>query len=415
MVVELVFVGTELLLGEILNTNARFLGQQLGAMGLDCYFHVTVGDNSGRLAGVLRTALNRSDVVITSGGLGPTLDDLTREVAAEVAGKPLQLNEAVLEGIQGFFERLGRKMTDNNQRQAMVPEGARVLPNRVGTAPGLIIPAAEKALILLPGPPRELQPMFSDSVLPYLEERRGGVPLSIVSRTLKFCGIGESAVEDRLLDLVQNQTDPNIAPYAKLGEVHLRLSTKAPSAATGLERIAPVEKQIRDRLGDFIFGVDEDTLEQAVGSLLRDRKLTVALAESCTSGLVGQRITTVAGSSDYFLGSAVVYADTAKIALLGVSPELLAGFGAVSEEVARAMAQGARQVFGADMALSVTGIAGPGGGSPGKPVGTVCFGLATTEGTLSKRALFRGSRADIRERSAQEALVMMRNHLVMSR
>lgn len=412
MIVELVFVGTELLLGEILNTNARYLSQQLSGLGIDNFYQVTVGDNPGRLAGVLRTALDRSDVVITSGGLGPTLDDLTREVAAEVAGRPLQLDESVLAGIQAFFQRLGRRMSDNNRRQAMVPEGARVLSNRAGTAPGLIIPAGQKALILLPGPPRELQPMFEEHVVPYLTERRGGIPELIVSRTLKFCGIGESAVEDSLLDLIRNQTDPNIAPYAKPGEVHLRLSTKALSVAAGLQRIAPVERAIRERLGDFIFGVDDDTLEQAVGAMLRERNLTLALAESCTGGLIGQRITSVAGSSEYFLGSAVVYANSAKTALLGVSPELLTRFGAVSEEVAGAMAEGARRVFGADLALSVTGIAGPGGGTPEKPVGTVCFGLAGPDGTISKRDLYWGSRADIRERSAQEALVMLRNRLL---
>jgi nicotinamide-nucleotide amidase len=419
MKAELLFVGTELLLGEILNTNAQYLSQQLAGLGIDLYYQSVVGDNWERIAGLMRQALSRSDIVITSGGLGPTEDDITREVTAEVTARPLALHEGVRADLEAFFARRNRSMPQNNLRQAMVPDGATVLPNDRGTAPGLIVPAGDgKAVILLPGPPNELIPLFERYVLPYLTERLGGQPLTLVTRTLHIVEIGESALMERLAPLVEAQTDPTIAPYAKLAEVHLRLATKAPTVAEGLARIAPVEQQIRALVGEYIYGVDGTTLEAAVGELLRERGLTLSLAESCTGGLIAKRITDVPGSSDYFGFGFTTYANEAKERLLGVPSALLAAHGAVSEPVAAAMAEGALRASGADLAVSVTGIAGPGGGTPTKPVGTVCFGLAATgkaglpAGTWTQTVQLWGSRQDVRERAAQRALTMIRRYLL---
>lgn len=408
MIAETVFVGTELLLGEILNTNAQYISQRLAELGVDQYFQVTVGDNAERLAGVLRQALSRSDVVITSGGLGPTQDDLTREAAAAVAGRPLELDAGYLQDLQEWFRRrTGREMPANNARQALVPRGARMMPNPVGTAPGLIVPVGEKALLLLPGPPHEFKQMLHDHVIPFLTERMGAGRLQLFSRTLRLCGTGESAVEQAILDLIQGQTDPSLAPYAKVGEVHLRLATKAESAAAAAARFAPLEDEIRRRLGTYIFGTDDTTLEQAVGARLRERGWTLALAESCTGGLVAKRITDVPGSSAYFLAGYVTYSNGAKTDLLGVSPQTLQAHGAVSAETVKAMAAGAVQRSGATVAVAVSGIAGPGGGTPERPVGTVWIGLSGPGMTKARQFQFRGSRSVIREWAAQQALAYL--------
>lgn len=423
MIAEAVFVGTELLMGEILNTNAQYLSRRLAELGIDQYFQVTVGDNPDRLEATLRLALARADVVITSGGLGPTPDDLTREVAARVAGRPLQLDRTVLDELSAWFSRTGRLMTENNKRQAMVPVGATVLPNPIGTAPGLIIPAAppgsgkggegapEKVLILLPGPPHEFQRMFNEEVVPYLTTRLGGQALRLYSRTLRFSGIGESALASLIGDLLDQQTDPTIAPYAKLGEVHLRLATKAASAEAAAARFAPVIASIVDRAGAYLYGYDETELEEAVGQLLRQRGESLALAESCTGGLVAQRITAVPGASAYFLSGYVTYSNEAKMDLLGVPPSTLEQHGAVSETTVRAMAEGARVRSGADWAVSISGIAGPGGGTPEKPVGTVWIGLAGPVGVKARRFQFRGGREEIRRWAAQYALSYLWSHL----
>lgn len=425
MIAELVFVGTELLLGQILNTNAQFLSQKLSLLGIDNYYQVIVGDNPRRMAETLRQALGRADVVITSGGLGPTQDDLTRDIAAEVTGRPLALDAALAAELEDWFAQRGRKMSENNLRQCMVPQGATVLPNPNGTAPGLIVPAeGGKAIVLLPGPPNELRPMFDIQVIPFLTARIGGAPLMLVSRTLRFVDIGESLLEDRLKDIISEQQDPTVAPYAQLAEVHLRLSTKAASREEGLARIAPLEARIRERVGKHLYGTDDTTLEEAVGDLLRERGLRLTAAESCTGGLLAKRITDIAGSSDYFLGSFVTYANTAKTRLIGVPDDLLAAHGAVSEPVAAAMATGALAALQADVALAITGVAGPGGGTAAKPVGMVCFGLAARPGAAAgtpgngppevrtMTLQLWGSRRDIRERSAQNALALLRRYLL---
>jgi len=423
---ELVFVGTELLLGEILNTNAQYLSQQLALLGVDVYHQVVVGDNAPRLRAVLQQALARADLVIACGGLGPTEDDITREVAAEIAGRPLELDQSLVNGLEAWFAARGRKMTENNRRQCMVPRGATVLPNDRGTAPGLIIPAeGGKAFILLPGPPGEMRPMFERHVVPYLTARNGGLPRRLVTRTLRFVGIGESSLADGLKDLLQAQTDPTIAPYAKTAEVHLRLATRAADEAEGYARIAPVEAEIRARFGRYLYGVDDETLPQVVGRLLAERAMTLSTAESCTGGLVARYITDVPGSSRYFGMGFVTYANEAKMRFLGVPEELLATHGAVSEPVARAMAEGALQQAGADVAVAISGIAGPDGGTPAKPVGTVCFALAgrgyggdpsgtgaLPAGVWAETHWFHGDREGVRERAAVHALALVRRYLL---
>lgn len=423
---ELVFVGTELLLGEILNTNAQFLSRELARLGVDVYHQVVVGDNAARLRAVFEQAIRRADVVIACGGLGPTDDDLTREVAAEVAGRPLALDPRLVDELEAWFAARGRKMTENNRRQCMVPRGATVLPNDRGTAPGLIIPVeGNKAIILLPGPPGEMRPMFAAHVVPYLTGRSGSRPLRLITRTLRFVGIGESALADGLKDLLQSQTDPTLAPYAKTGEVHLRLATRAAEEAEGYARIAPVEAEIRARFGRFLYGVDEETLPHVVGRLLAERGMTLSTAESCTGGLVARYITDVPGSSRYFGMGFVTYANEAKMRFLGVPAHLLDAHGAVSEPVARAMAEGALQQAGADVAVAISGIAGPDGGTPAKPVGTVCFalagrgrdggaagGTALPAGVWSETVRLHGDREGIRERAAVHALAMVRRYLL---
>lgn len=405
-------MGTELLLGQILNTNAQHISQRLSALGVDCYYQVTVGDNERRLQQVLGQALQRADVVIASGGLGPTLDDITKEAAAAVTGRPLRLDDAVLARLEQWFRRGKRTMAENNRRQAMVPEGATVLENDHGTAPGLIVPAAAgKAVILLPGPPNELIPMFDGAVVPYLTARASGRPLRLVTRTLRFCEIGESALEERIQDLVAGQQDPTIAPYAKVGEVHLRLATKAADAEEGLARIAPVEAAILERVGEHCYGVDAVSLEAAVGALLAERGLSLAVAESCTGGLLAQRITDVPGASAWFKAGYVTYANSAKVEL-GVPAAMLAAHGAVSEPVAAAMAEAARSRAGADLAVGISGIAGPGGGLPDKPVGTVCIGWATPKGSGARTFRYWGGRDAVRWRSAQTALCTVRRYLL---
>ncbi|MFO7173457.1 MAG: competence/damage-inducible protein A [Bacillota bacterium] len=414
MIVECVFVGTELLLGEILNTNAQYLSQRLAELGIDQYFQVTVGDNPDRLEATLRQALSRADVVITSGGLGPTPDDITREVAARVTGRPLRLDPGVLAEVEGWFRRTGRTMPENNRRQALVPEGATVLPNPVGTAPGLIVPAGDgsgKALILLPGPPHELQRMFTDHVVPYLTSRLGDRPLRLFSRILRFCGIGESALAELLGEDLLTRSDPTVALYAKVGEVHLRLATKAATPEEAEGRFAPVLAAVRERAGRYLYGTDATDLETAVGALLRERGETLALAESCTGGLVAQRITAVPGASAYFLAGYVTYSNEAKVEVLGVPREVLAAHGAVSEATVRAMATGARERSGATWAVSISGIAGPTGGTPEKPVGTVWIGLAGPGVVEARRYQFRGSRQEIRQWAAQTALALLWSHL----
>lgn len=377
---EILCVGTELLLGDIVNTNAAFLSRKLAELGICVYRHTVVGDNPERLKSALKAALRDSDMVITSGGLGPTYDDLTKETVAEHFGRKMTLDEHSLGRIEAYFKRTGRKMTDNNRKQAMMPEGAFIFDNDYGTAPALAVcnDDESKMVIMLPGPPNELIPIFNERVIPYLSERRDSV---IASKNIHIFGMGESAVESVIEDIMRNSKNPTVAPYCQSGEVRLRVTASAGSEAEAADMCdSLIEKISETEIGKYIYGIDIVSLERAVVEFLRDNKLTLACAESCTGGLVSKRITDVCGCSDVFLGGCVTYANEAKMKLLGVSGETLERVGAVSEETAREMAVGVREALGADIGVSVTGIAGPSGGSAEKPVGTVFVGISTKNG-----------------------------------
>ncbi len=410
MIAEIIAVGTELLLGQIVNSNSQFLGRALAELGINVYHSVVVGDNESRLVAALEEALSRSDVVITTGGLGPTADDLTREGVSVALGRPLGFDERVWRDIEGFFKRVGRSPTPNNRRQAYVIDGARVLDNPNGTAPGLIIPHGDKTVIMLPGPPGEMIPMFERFVADYLKGRGAGNGI-IHSRILKVCGLGESSVEDNLGDLMGLGPNPTLAPYAYPGEVHLRLTARGESIGEARALIEPVERRIREIIGEYVFGSDEDTIELAAGRRLRALGLTVGLGESCTGGLIGHRLTQVPGSSDYFRGGVVAYSNEVKMAALGVKRETLEHFGAVSGETAAEMSEGARVFAGSDVGIGVTGIAGPSGGTAAKPVGTVHLAIAGPRGAAHKRLALWGSRESIKWRASQEALAMLWKYL----
>ena len=378
---QILCVGTELLLGDIVNTNAAFLSRRLAELGISVYKHTAVGDNPMRLKAALADALASSDLVITSGGLGPTYDDLTKETVAEYFGRTLEMHAPSLDAIRAYFAKTGRVMTKNNEKQAMMPVGATVFPNHYGTAPSLAITGGEnnsKTVIMLPGPPSELHPIFDEQILPYLRARRECV---LVSKNVHIFGMGESAVETALGDLMQKAENPTVAPYCKEGEVRLRVTASAHSEDEASDMCDEMIERIEmTEVGKFIYGIDVDSIENALVKKLRENGLTFACAESCTGGLVAKRMTDISGCSDVFVGGCVTYANEAKIRLLGVSEETLGSVGAVSAETAMQMARGARERFGADIAVSTTGIAGPTGGTPDKPIGTVFVGVSTKDG-----------------------------------
>ena len=411
---EILCVGTELLLGDIVNTNAAYLARKLAELGICVYHQSVVGDSPERLTAALDLALSRSDLVITSGGLGPTYDDLTRETVAAAFGLPLELDSAVLEDIRTYFARMGRVMTDNNNRQAMVPRGARVIKNDQGTAPGLIVTdeTRNKTVVLLPGPPRELEPMFDTRVYPYLRERTGHL---LLSKNVHIFGMGESSVENALRDMMVDGHNPTVAPYCKAGEVRLRVTARAEDEATACALCNGAIEHIRASVvGAHVYAVSdarggEYTLEMAVVEHLRAQKKTVATAESCTGGLIAKRLTDVAGSSAVVRGGFVTYTNEMKVALLGVSPDTLDRYTEYSEQVAAEMARGARLRTGADIAVSTTGVAGPGGGTDSCPVGTVFVGVSTEEGERSVRLKLspQRSRDYIRTLAASHALRLL--------
>jgi len=402
MQAEIISVGTELLLGQIVNTNAAYLSRRLADLGLDLFREVTVGDNLGRIRDAVVEAAARVDVVIMTGGLGPTADDITAEAVALAAGRELALDEASAAHIRSLLRRRNIPLLDSHLKQARVPAGARIMPNPVGTAPGFILDWSGKLIATLPGVPSEMEAMAEQSLWPEL--RRRSPPGIIHSRVLRFIGIGESSLEELVADRVQAQTNPTIAFMAKTGEVHLRLTAKARDEAEADALLAALEREVRQRAGRFLYGRDEETLEAAVGARLRAAGLTLGVAESCTGGLIGHLITQVAGSSDYFLGSLVAYSNRAKVELLGVPEAVLAKHGAVSEKTAVAMARGARQALGADLAVSVTGIAGPTGGTAQKPVGLVYVGCSSGGGEKCEEYRLGGTREMVKSRAANAAL-----------
>ena len=408
---EIISVGTELLLGQIVDTDAVFLAQMLSRLGVNLYFRTTVGDNPARLKEALRLAFSRADLVITIGGLGPTQDDLTKEAVAEVLGDTFVEDKDHREWLQERILGRGGSVPDSFWKQALVPAHGRGLPNPVGTALGALFEKDGKAAICLPGPPNELIPMAESSIEPYLREKTTGQRAVIQSRTLRIAGMGESTVEERVRDLMASD-NPSVAPYAKTGEVHLRITARAATPEEAQALIEPREVALRERLGEVVYGVDDDTLEKVVVGMLTLLGRSIALAESCTGGLIAKRLTDVPDASRVFGLGLVTYSNEAKTRFLGVPAEMIARVGAVSPETARAMAVGARTAGNADLGLSVTGIAGPGGGSDAKPVGTVHIGLAWDGGVVSEHHHLLGSRADIAYRAAQNALALIRRFLM---
>jgi nicotinamide-nucleotide amidase len=404
---EIITIGTEMLLGDLVDTNTAWLSARLATLGVGVYRHTTVGDNRERIIGVLEDAASRADLVITTGGLGPTSDDLTNECLSVVTGRPMVEYPEAREHVDEMFRKFGRKPTANNYKQALFPEGTELIPNPLGTAMGALLEADGTLFATLPGVPSEMKRMFEETLEPMVRERSEG---SIISRTLWFAGIGESALAEQVQEFL-DANDPTVAPLAGQGKVRLRITTRAATQEEAEEKIAPVEKEILSRLGDYYFGEDDETLESAVGRLLGEHGCTLAVAESCTGGLLAKRLTDIAGSSTYFKEGLVTYSNESKERLLGVPEEMLLEHGAVSEPVARKMAEGVRARAGADYGLSVTGIAGPDGGTEEKPVGLVFVGLSDAEGTFVERldlSAWARSREAIRERSANRALDILR-------
>ncbi|WP_166237828.1 competence/damage-inducible protein A [Paenibacillus turpanensis] len=405
MKAEIIAVGTELLLGQIVNTNAQYLSQQLAGLGVHVYFQTVVGDNALRLEEALRIAKQRADLVLLTGGLGPTQDDLTKDAVAGFTGRKLVIHEESMRRISSFFEERGIPMVESNARQALLPEGADALMNDTGMAVGAAYEHDGTLYMMLPGPPRELKPMFEQYSIPWIRKMMGDEQ-PLFSKMLKFAGIGESSLEHALIDLIDSQQDPSIAPYAKEGEVTIRLTTKASSVEEGAAKIATTEAEIRARVGDYLYATEDISIEQAVMALLTKRGETLALAESCTGGLLSDMITTIPGSSDIFAGGIVCYTNQVKRELLGLPSELLEGEGApgaVSEETALALATAVRQRFGTTYGVSVTGVAGP-AESEGKPVGLVFVGVAGPGGEPQVFKLsLRGNRSLIKLRAAKSA------------
>jgi len=412
MIAEVVSVGTELLLGQIVDTDAVFIAKTLSSLGINIYHRSTVGDNPDRMRETIQTAVQRADLVITIGGLGPTMDDLTKEISADVLGIALIDDPEHKTWLQDMVKRRGSVAhPEAFLKQALVPASGRGLKNPNGTALGSLFEKGDKALICLPGPPNELIPMVEDSLVPYLTQKYSGERAVIKSKVLRLVGIGESIVEERVKDLMQS-SNPSVAPYAKTGEVHLRITSRSPSENEALEVIAKREAEIRERLTPWIYGTDEETLEFSVVSLLLETGKHVATAESCTGGLISKRITDIPDSSKAFDLGIVAYANHTKVALLGVYQETLDKHGAVSPQTAAEMAIGIRRLSGATIGVSSTGIAGPGGGTAAKPVGTVYIAIATEEGVVVEHNQFLGQRIHITTRSSQAALALIRNYLI---
>lgn len=409
MKAEIIAIGTEILLGDIVNTNAQFLSKELAALGIDIYHQSVVGDNEDRILGLFKEAFERCDLVITTGGLGPTQDDLTKELAAKYFNKKLVLHKYSLDWIKGYLDIKDEEVLEANKKQAYFPEGCRILENPNGTAPGLIISENDKILVILPGPPREMKPMFSNHVVKYLKGITGEV---IKSKTLRLFGIGESVMAKKLDDLIKNSSNPTIAPYAKDVDVTLRVTAKGNCEKECDELIKPVCEEIKERLEEYIYGENEDSLEHVVSKMLYDKKLSISIAESCTGGMVSASLISYPGISDVFKEGAVAYSNDAKVKRLGVKKETLYRFGAVSQEIAKEMAEGIAKEANTDIAISTTGIAGPGGGTNEKPVGLVYIGVFIKGKTIVQEYNFTGDRERVRRKSTMNALNMLRKELL---
>lgn len=407
---EIICVGTELLLGDIVNTNAPFISQRLAQIGINQYHQSVVGDNHQRFRELLEQAFNRSDIIITSGGLGPTYDDMTKETVCDFIGCKTVVDQLALQRMEEFFKKRSLTMTQNNKKQAVVPQGAVVFQNDNGTAPGLCVEHDGKYIIMLPGPPSELEPMFEEQVIPYLMSEPIFDDSAIMSHNISIFGLGESKVEELLYDLMTQSSNPTLAPYAKTGEVLLRVTAKADTPLAAEKLMTPMIEKIHEILGDYIYGTDVDSLQQVLVQKLTDKKLKIATAESCTGGLISKRITEIPGSSAVFECGICCYSNDIKNKFLGVSKDTLQSYGAVSDKVALEMATGVLNASGADIAVSTTGIAGPDGGSEQKPVGTVYIAVVTKDKQIVRRFNFsRGAKTQreyIRHIASSNAISM---------
>ena len=412
MVAELIAVGTELLLGNVANTDAQIISQGLSALGITVLHHTVVGDNPQRLSEALETARNRADIIITTGGLGPTYDDLTKQTICKTFHRELELHEDILEDLKTWFQtKIGKKMPENNIQQAMLPVDCTIFDNPVGTAPGCAFVEDGVHVLMLPGPPFECRYMFEHRAAPYLEKLTDGV---IVSHEIRVFGMGESAVEEALHEPMTTLTNPTLAPYAKTNECMVRATARAESREKAEELLTPLVREVCETLGDVVYGVDVGSLEEVVSGLLAERGLTLAAAESCTGGLLSKRMTDLPGASKVFRGGVVSYVNGVKANVLGVPREVLEQYGAVSEETARAMAEGCRRVCGSDLAVSLTGVAGPERDDWGNEVGTVYAALAGPEETICKKLTCgRGRGRDrVRTAAASNALDLIRRFLL---
>ena len=406
MIGELINVGTEILIGDIVNTNAQYISKELSNIGFSIYYHTTVGDNPNRLKETLQNSLNRSDVVILTGGLGPTQDDLTKEILAEILGVELVLDQKIYDGITERIYKSGySQVTQNNYKQAYIPKGASPIPNSNGTAPGILAEMDNKSIILLPGPPREMIPMFEQKVLPYLMKK---TDTKFYSNYYKITSIGESAVEDRLLDLIDKQKNPTIATYAKPGEVLIRVTANEESREEVESLLQNYDVVIKERFGQNIYAFEDLSLQEAVGKSLVEKNVTISIAESCTAGQIASRLSEFPGISQSLHSGIVCYSNEAKIRFVGVQQKTLDEYGAVSEEVAREMLQGLYEKNKTDIVVATTGIAGPGGGSEDKPVGTVYIGILYKGQYTVTRHQFRGDRKRIQLWASNEALNKIR-------
>ena len=406
---EVITVGTEILMGQILNTNSQYIANKLAELGISHYYDTTVGDNWDRLCSAIENALSRSDIVILTGGLGPTSDDITKEAAAHVMKRDLVLDGPSLEKIKAHFSDRGTVMPENNIKQAMLPDGCIILKNEVGTAPGCIIESNNgTTAILLPGPPREMNPMFELGVLPYLERLSDSI---LYTRVIRIFGMGESAVASMIKEVIDKQTNPTIAPYVKPGEVTLRVTAKCSEIDEGKALAEPVIEEICSIIGEAVYSTDDEGLNEVCARMLIEKRLKLAVAESCTGGMLSSSLISVPGSSRWFIEGAVTYSNDSKLRRLGVKPESVAQFGAVSRVVAAQMAEGARLSSGADIGISTTGIAGPSGGSDNKPVGLAYVAIADIDGTYVRELRLNGSREHIRNVATLNALDLLRRRL----
>ncbi len=403
---EILSIGTELLLGDIINTDAQVISQGLSELGINLFYTSVVGDNPERIKQSVELAKSRADLLITTGGLGPTYDDITKETVSACYGRPLVRHEPTIERLKEYFTKRGIQLTENNYSQAMLPEGCEVLVNEWGTAPGVALEAEGKMVIMLPGPPSECFPMWKECAMAWLRKKSDAC---LVSRTIRVVGLGEAPMEAMLRPIIEKMTNPTVAPYAKVGECLLRVTAKAKTHDEAYAMTEPVVADMCRRLGDVVYGIDAESLEARVVELLREKGLTLATAESCTGGLVSQRITSVPGASDVYLGGAVTYSNEMKTKILGVPSNMIADHGAVSAEVASAMAKGSRQLTGADIAVALSGVAGP-AESENKPMGLVYIAVSTAEGETVRECHFgrAGGRERVRSNASTTALDMVR-------